>query len=188
LLLEHPPVITLGRNAQPAHVLLSAERLNEQGIAFCRSSRGGDVTFHGPGQLVGYPVFGLRRGVRAHVEAMASTIIDWLAGFGVVAQWRSETPGVWVGQEKICAFGIHVRHRIAIHGFALNLSTDMNGFRAIVPCGLRDAGVTSLARLLGHAPSVEAAARDLIGLFEKHFGVQLIESACSQVSTDSAGP
>jgi lipoyl(octanoyl) transferase len=177
LLLEHPPVITLGRHAQPAHVLLSAPRLQEQGIALCRTSRGGDVTFHGPGQLVGYPIFRLRRGVRAHVEAMANAIIEWLACFGILAEWRSQTPGVWVGRGKICAFGIHVRHCIAIHGFALNLSTDMSGFSAIVPCGLADAGVTSLARLLGHAPRAEAAARDLIGLFEKHFGVQLKECA-----------
>ncbi len=179
LLLEHPPVITLGRNAQAAHVLLSPAGLAEQGIALHRSSRGGDVTFHGPGQLVGYPVFRLRRGVRAHVEAMANAVIEWLARFGISAQWRSGTPGVWVGQEKICAFGIHVRHAIAIHGFALNLSTDMKGFAAIVPCGLRDAGVTSMARLLGHAPTAESAARDLIGSFEKHFGVQLMERACS---------
>ncbi len=182
LLLEHPPVITLGRNAQAANVLLSPARLDEHGIALCRTSRGGDVTFHGPGQLVGYPVFRLRRGVRAHIEAMANAIIEWLARFGVSAQWRSQIPGVWVGNEKICAFGIHVRHRIAIHGFALNLSTDMSGFRAIVPCGLREAGVTSLSQLLGLSPTPEAAGRDLIGLFEKHFGVQLMESACSFAS------
>jgi lipoyl(octanoyl) transferase len=188
LLLEHPPVITLGRNAQAANVLLSAARLEEQGIALCRTSRGGDVTFHGPGQLVGYPVFRLRRGVRAHIESMANAIIEWLAGFGISAHWRPQTPGVWVGQDKICAFGIHVRHRIAIHGFALNLSTDMSGFQAIVPCGLRDAGVTSLARLHGHSPTPEAAARDLIGLFEKHFGVQLIESACSPEFREAREP
>ena len=178
LLLEHPPVITMGRHAQPANVLLSPARLEEQGIALHRTSRGGDVTFHGPGQLVGYPIFRLHRGVRAHVEAMANAIIEWLSRLGISSQWRSETPGVWVGREKICAFGIHVRHRIAIHGFALNLSTDMGGFSAIVPCGLRDTSVTSVARLLGDAPAPETAARDLIGLFEKHFGVQLLESAC----------
>jgi lipoyl(octanoyl) transferase len=181
LLLEHPPVITLGRSAQPAHVLFSPARLQQQGIALHQTTRGGDVTFHGPGQLVGYPIFRLRRGVRAHIESMANAIIEWLARFEVSAQWRSQTPGVWVGNEKICAFGIHVRHRIAIHGFALNLSTDMQGFSAIVPCGLRDAGVTSLSRLLGRAPDPETAARDLIGLFEKHFGVQLKEARVSSV-------
>jgi lipoyl(octanoyl) transferase len=186
LMLEHPPVITMGRHAQPANVLLSSDRLDEQGIALCRTSRGGDVTFHGPGQLVGYPIFRLRRGVRVHIEAMASAIIEWLSRFGVSAQWRSQTPGVWVGDEKICAFGIHVRHRIAIHGFALNLSTDMKGFAAIVPCGLRDSGVTTLARLRGQAPAPEAAARDLLGLFEKHFGVQLTECACSTVLANRA--
>ena len=186
LLLEHPPVITLGRNAQEGHVLLPLSRLTELGIELWRTSRGGDVTFHGPGQLVGYPIFHLRQGVRSHLEAMARAIVEWLGRLGISSEWRAPTPGVWVGREKICAFGIHVRHRVAIHGFALNLSPDMDGFRAIVPCGLRDAGVTSVARLLGSAPSAEVAARDLIGSFEKHFGVQLIESACSGVLTNRA--
>jgi lipoyl(octanoyl) transferase len=175
ILLEHPPVITLGRHADPGHVLLPAARLRAQGIELCETSRGGDVTFHGPGQLVGYPILRLRRGVRAHVLAMATSIVQWLAGFGLKAEWRASTPGVWVGTDKICAFGLHVRHRIAIHGFALNLTTDQTGFSAIIPCGLHATGVTSLARCVGSAPPVEVAARSLIGLFERNFGVHLRE-------------
>jgi lipoyl(octanoyl) transferase len=175
VMLEHPAVITLGRHADPAHVLLPITALRAQGIEVCRTSRGGDVTFHGPGQLVGYPIFRLRRGVRAHMQAMAASIVEWLASLGLVAEWRASSPGVWLGTEKICAFGVHVRHRIATHGFALNLAVDVAGFSAIVPCGLPAAGVTSLARQIGSAPPVEMVARSLIGLFEKNFGVQLLE-------------
>jgi lipoyl(octanoyl) transferase len=175
LLLEHPAVITLGRHADPAHVLLSMPALRARGIEMCRTSRGGDVTFHGPGQLVGYPIFRLRRGVRAHMQAMAMSIVEWLAGLGLAAEWRASTPGVWVGSDKICAFGVHVRHRIATHGFALNLATDLDGFSTIIPCGLATAGVTSLQRQIGNAPAPEAVARSLIRLFEKNFGVQLME-------------
>ena len=188
LLLEHPPVITLGRHANPAHVLLPVPSLRAQGIEVCRSTRGGDVTFHGPGQLVGYPIFRLRRGVRAHVQAMATSIVQWLASLGLQAEWRASTPGVWLGTDKICAFGLHVRHRIATHGFALNLATDLVGFSTIIPCGLESGGVTSVAQRLGSAPPVEAAARSLIALFEKNFGVQLLErrEECSQLHPNSA--
>jgi lipoyl(octanoyl) transferase len=175
LLLEHPATITLGRHADPAHVLLPIPALRARGIDVCRTSRGGDVTFHGPGQLVGYPIFRLRRGVRAHMQAMAESIVEWLAGLGLAAEWRDSTPGVWLGFDKICAFGVHVRHRIATHGFALNLATELDGFSAIIPCGLPSAGVTSLARKLGSAPPPEEVARSLIALFEKNFGVQLVE-------------
>jgi len=175
LFLEHPAVITLGRHADPAHVLLPMPALRARGIEVCRTSRGGDVTFHGPGQLVGYPIFRLRRGVRTHIQAMATGIVEWLTGIGLAAEWRASTPGVWVGDDKICAFGVHVRHCIATHGFALNLATDLNGFSTIIPCGLQTAGVTSLHREIGNAPAPEAVARSLIRLFEKNFGVQLRE-------------
>ncbi len=175
LMLEHPAVITLGRHADPAHVLLPIPALRARGIDLCRTTRGGDVTFHGPGQLVGYPIFRLRRGVRAHMQAMATSIVDWLASLGLAAEWRGSSPGVWLGTEKICAFGVHVRHRIATHGFALNLATELDGFSTIIPCGLQTAGVTSLARQIGSAPPPEVVARSLIGLFEKNFGVQLRE-------------
>ena len=175
LLLEHPSVITLGRHADPAHVLLPISALRARGIDVCQTSRGGDVTFHGPGQLVGYPIFRLRRGVRAHMQAMAISIVEWLAGGGLAAEWRESTPGVWTGFDKICAFGVHVRRRIATHGFALNLSPDLDGFSTIIPCGLQTAGVTSLVRQIGSAPPLDVVARSLIGLFEKNFGVQLVE-------------
>jgi lipoyl(octanoyl) transferase len=173
LLLEHEAVITLGRSADLANVIASAEDLGRAGITVVRTSRGGDVTYHGPGQLVGYPVFRLRRGVRAHVKAMADGIIAALATFGIAAEWQASRPGVWVGAEKICAVGVHVRRRVAMHGFALNVTTDLSAFRTIVPCGLRDAGVTSMERLLGTALELEDVAERLVRAFERSFLLRL---------------
>jgi lipoyl(octanoyl) transferase len=174
LLLEHQPVITLGRHANIENVLLSSERLAKDGIVVIRASRGGDVTFHGPGQLVGYPVFRLRRGIRAHVAEMARAIVGVLADLGIAAVWNESRPGVWVGDEKICAVGVHVLRRVAMHGFALNASVDLACFRTIVPCGLARAGVTSIAKLLGAAPSMESLAERVARAFERSFGVRTL--------------
>jgi lipoyl(octanoyl) transferase len=174
LLLEHEPVITLGRHAKPEHVLASPEQLAGEGIEVVRTSRGGDVTFHGPGQLVGYPVFRLRQGIRAHVCAMASGIVAVLAGMGIAAEWRASRPGLWVGGDKICALGVRACRRVATHGFALNASVDLGCFRAIVPCGLADAGVTSIASLLGSSASLEILATQVARAFAESFGARLV--------------
>lgn len=176
LLCEHEPVITLGRRAQVRHVLLSEAELARRGVMIRRASRGGDVTYHGPGQLVGYPIFRLRRGVVGHIEAMAAGIVSLLGGYGVAADWRRDCPGVWVGAEKIAAFGVHVRRGVAIHGFALNLGEMLDAFSAIIPCGLRGTGVTSVSRLTGSAPAPEDCARDLVTAFERSFGRRLCEA------------
>jgi lipoyl(octanoyl) transferase len=117
-----------------------------------QASRGGDVTYHGPGQLVGYPVVRLRGGVVAHMTAMARAIGRVVAELGVATEFRRDAPGLWTNDEKLCAFGVHIRSRVAIHGFALNVTTDLDAFNLIVPCGLVGARVTSLERLLGSAP------------------------------------
>jgi lipoyl(octanoyl) transferase len=173
LLLEHPPVITLGRHANPQNVLASPERLTRDGVALVRTSRGGDVTLHGPGQLVGYPVFRLRRGLRAHLAAMAEAIVGVLADLGIAAAWDASRPGIWVGHEKICAVGVHVLRRVAIHGFALNASIDLAAFGAIVPCGLRGAGVTSIARVLGAAPALDSLAERLATACARAFALRM---------------
>jgi lipoyl(octanoyl) transferase len=175
LLLEHEGVITLGRHAQPANVLASREQLAKDGISVVSTSRGGDVTFHGPGQLVGYPVFRLPDGIKAHVTAMASGIVAVLAELGIVAEWRASRPGIWVGGDKICAVGVHVRRRVAMHGFALNASVDLAGFRNIVPCGLANAGVTSIARLRGSAPELEDLATRVARAFARSFGIDMVK-------------
>jgi lipoyl(octanoyl) transferase len=179
LLLEHEPVITLGRSADPAHVLASPEELRDRCISVIRTSRGGDVTFHGPGQIVGYPIYRLRRGVRAHVRAMAEAIIAVLGFMGIAATWRESQPGIWVGPDKICAVGVHVRRRVAMHGFALNVNNDLAAFQTIVPCGLRQAGVTSVAALLGHACDLPELSERLSRAFERSFGLRLVRISAS---------
>jgi lipoyl(octanoyl) transferase len=173
LLCEHDPVITFGRHARPEHILLERPELTRRQISVHQASRGGDVTYHGPGQLVGYPIFRLRRGLVAHLEAMATGISAVLGGLGIGAAWRRDRPGVWVGADKICAFGVHVRHRVAIHGFALNASTPADAFAPIVPCGLGDAGVTSIERIIGRAPPLPQLARDTAAALSVSFGLEL---------------
>ncbi len=179
LLLEHEPVITLGRHARPANVLASREALARAGIAVVGTSRGGDVTLHGPGQIVGYPIFRLPRGIKAHVAGMAGAVVEVLAELGIAAAWRVSQPGVWVGNDKICAFGVHVRQRVAIHGFALNVSIDLASFRHIVPCGLSGAGLTSVARLRGRAPDLAALSERLAAAIARSFGLAMVRTCAT---------
>jgi lipoyl(octanoyl) transferase len=141
LFVEHEPVITLGRSADERNVLAP------DGVEVVRTSRGGDVTWHGPGQLVIYPVVRLLHGVVRHLEAVAGAIVDELAALGVKgAAWRRDPAGVWLGEAKIAACGVHVARRVAIHGFALNVAPEsLGGFTRIVPCGLSAAKTTCVA-------------------------------------------
>lgn len=163
-------MVTLGRGADPAHVLATEAELAARGIERVATSRGGDVTWHGPGQLVAYPIVRLDRGVVAHVEAMARAVIDVVAPLGIAGEFRRQRPGVWVGDRKLCAFGVHVHRRVAIHGLALNATASEEAFAPIVPCGLRDAGVASIASLAGHSPSVAALAEPLGRALARHLG------------------
>jgi lipoyl(octanoyl) transferase len=183
LLLEHDPVITLGRHADRTHVLTAPDALAARGVEVVSTSRGGDVTFHGPGQLVGYPIFRLTRGIRWHVTAMAEAIRATLAELSIVAAWRGDRPGLWLGDDKICAFGVQVRGRVTTHGFALNASVELAGFADIVPCGLRQAGVTSIAERLGQAPPLPLLARRVAAAFAESFAVSMneIPATCSRL-------
>ncbi len=139
LIVEHPPVITMGRNGHDQNLLTSPERLAQLGIHFEHIDRGGDVTFHGPGQIVVYPILDLRewkRDVGAYLRALEQLLIDSLAGFGLVAErWPGKT-GVWIDGRKVAAMGVHLSRWVTTHGFALNLDTDLTYFQHIVPCGL----------------------------------------------------
>jgi lipoyl(octanoyl) transferase len=170
LLVEHPPVITLGRSAVPEHILVDQATLSHSGIDVVQTKRGGDVTYHGPGQLVGYPIFRVSKGIRQHMLAMAEGLTHLLHGLGVAAEWRRDCPGLWVGPAKLCAFGVHVRKRVAIHGFALNVSTDLASFKQIIPCGLRAAEVTSIQALTGRFLPLAELASQVPLAFEKSFG------------------
>ena len=152
LLVEHNPVITLGRRARPEHILLPSEALAQAGIEVHAVERGGDVTFHGPGQLVGYPILHLQeRGLGAgdYMHHLEEALIGALADFGLQAGRRREYPGVWLGRDKVAALGARIEGGVSYHGFALNVSTDLRYFQLIVPCGIRDGGVTSMEQALG---------------------------------------
>ena len=161
VLLEHPHVITLGGASDPAHVLAGPDRRAELGVELFESGRGGDVTYHGPGQLVGYPILLLedsRRDLHRYLRDLEGVLIDVLATFGVCAERSAGRTGVWTGGSKIAAIGVRVSSGwITSHGFAFNVSTDLSFFEAIVPCGIADCTVTSLERELGRrVPTREA--------------------------------
>jgi lipoyl(octanoyl) transferase len=161
LLLEHPPVITVGSSTRGLdHVLISDGERARRGVDLVRVSRGGDVTYHGPGQLVGYPIRKVGRAVKQHVRGMAQALVNVLGELGIDASWENGRPGVWTGSGKIAAVGVDARTGVTIHGFALNVRPALADFAMIVPCGLQ-APVTSVAAILGEAraPSVEELAR-----------------------------
>jgi lipoyl(octanoyl) transferase len=157
-LLEHDPVLTLGRSAHREHIVASDTELDRLGIRVFECGRGGDVTYHGPGQLVGYPILNLapdRKDVWKYVRGLEEALIRALAEYGVEAGRFERLTGVWVGQEKIAAIGVRVSRWVTSHGFALNVSTDLSHFRTIIPCGIRSYGVTSLSRLMEAPPTLE---------------------------------
>ena len=153
LLLEHDPVFTLGRNARTANVLLPAEALRERGFEVFETGRGGDVTYHGPGQVVGYPILDLapdRRDVHRYVRDLEEVMMRTCADYGLEASRVEGLTGTWLGDEKIGAIGVRIARWVTSHGFAFNVGTDLAAFDLIVPCGIRERGVTSLERRLGH--------------------------------------
>ena len=164
LLLEHPPVYTLGKSGDAEHLLASEERLDDLGAEFHRIGRGGDVTFHGPGQLVGYPLFDLDRfftDLGRYLRALEEVIIRTCAEYGVTGTRVDGRTGVWVGpderglERKICAMGVRCSRWVTMHGFALNVTTDLDYFKHIVPCGIDDRGVTSLDEETGTPVTVD---------------------------------
>ncbi|AKF08739.1 lipoyl(octanoyl) transferase LipB [Sandaracinus amylolyticus] len=175
LLLEHEPVITLGRKAAIGNVLLAKEMLAARGIELHETGRGGDVTYHGPGQLVGYPIIDLkpdRQDVRRYVRELERLMVDVCATYGITAE-RIDTPGLegtWVrsgelGDRKIGAVGVRISRWVTMHGFALNVTTDLSHFALIVPCGIRDKGVTSLERELDRRLPMD----EVMGVAEQRF-------------------
>ena len=160
ILLQHPPVITLGVKVRQSreHVLASDDDLRQRGIALFEAGRGGDVTYHGPGQLVGYPILDLkpdRMDAHRYVRDLEQALIGVCADLGVSATRKPALTGVWVGEEKVAAIGVRLSRWVTSHGFALNVATDLGHFGLIVPCGISDRGVTSLERLLGNAPPMD---------------------------------
>ena len=186
LLLEHDPVFTLGRNARAENVLFPAERLRERGFEVYDTGRGGDVTYHGPGQVVGYPILDLspdRRDVHRYVRDLEEVMIRTCASYGIEAGRVDGLTGTWVGREKIGAIGVRISRWVTSHGFAFNVSTDLAAFDLIVPCGIRDKGVSSLERLLGRrVPLPEVMDR-----LTAHFAAVFERSVDVPEATPAAG-
>lgn len=183
LLLEHEHVYTNGRRGDRRHLLVDEQRLHQLGAAYHKVDRGGDITYHGPGQLVGYAIVDLHQAglsLRAYVRMLELAIIQAVAGFGVEAGVVPGLTGVWVGGEKLAAIGVKVSHGVTWHGFALNVSTDLDYFRHITPCGIPDRGVTSLSRLTGREVSVDEVVEPLSVAFGSMLAVE-------PVRTDPAG-
>lgn len=177
ILLEHPPVITLGYRASEANIIASPELLSRMGVEVHRVERGGDVTYHGPGQLVGYPILNLQtlgQGLRRYIWSLEEVLIRTLRSFGIGAERREGLSGVWVGEAKIAAVGVRVRRWITSHGFALNVNPDMSLFELILPCGLPGKGVTSMQELLGKTVDAESVRRQVVWHFSQVFRAHLV--------------
>jgi lipoate-protein ligase B len=173
LLLQHPPVFTIGRFRGGEDITVPPEMLARDGIAVFHTNRGGGTTYHGPGQLVGYPILNLKEnglGVREYIGKLEAVITSVLAALGIRAHRVAEHPGVWVGNKKICSIGIHISHHITTHGFALNVSNDLRYFQYVRPCGLSGKAMTSVSELLGHRVAMETIIEALLPSFSELFG------------------
>jgi len=196
LLLEHPPVLTLGRGASRSDVLAPPDVLAARGVEVHETDRGGEVTYHGPGQIVGYPILDLapdRKDVRRHVRSVEEGMIRALAAHGIAAHRIPRWPGVWLGSEaggaarKIGAVGVHIARWITTHGFALNVNSALEDFELIVPCGIREAGVTSMERELGHPVGLQAVEESLAGAFGSVLEAEIVlEDARTQTVSVTA--
>lgn len=176
ILLQHPPVITVGRKGARRNILVDNEVLHREGIPVYNTDRGGDITYHGPGQIVGYPILDLNqhgRDVHKVIYMFEDVIIGLLAGYGIEGTRSPDYPGVWVGSEKICAIGIAVSNWVTYHGFALNVNTNLTHFSYITPCGISDRGVSSMARLLGGPVDEVKVAEDLVKIFGLVFNLEM---------------
>ena len=181
LFCEHPPVYTLGKNGDPHHLLLNQQELNENGVTFYQSSRGGDITYHGPGQLVVYPLLDLDQfftDIHRYMRFLEEAVIQVMAGYGLNCGRLSGHTGVWMGLDtllprKICALGVRCSHWVTMHGLALNVCPDLNYFSHIIPCGISDKGVTSMEIELGLKPKMSEIREKLADKLQSLFGWQV---------------
>lgn len=184
LLVEHPPVITLGRAGKKAHLRIPESSLTPLGIEYYEVERGGDMTYHGPGQLVGYPILNLTdygRDIHRYLRQLEAVLITTLSRFGITANRSLGRTGVWVGDGKIASLGIHVSRWVTRHGFALNVNMNLAPFNLIVPCGIPDAKVVSMAQELSGQILVREVADALVTCFETEFGVSLLPGSLPEL-------
>jgi lipoate-protein ligase B len=179
LLVEHPPTYTIGRRGTRDHLLIDEARLREVGATCLEVDRGGDITFHGPGQLVVYAIIDLgltNRSVRRYVENLEHVVIDTLSQYSLDATIDPAYPGVWIGRDKIAAIGISIHHGISYHGFALNIDPDLRYFDDMIGCGIPDRGATSLVRELSRPIDAAEVTDRILECFAKRFGVEIGQS------------
>lgn len=175
VLLEHPPVITLGRRSRPEHLRLSETELHRRGIDLVEAARGGDVTYHGPGQLVGYPIVDLAargRDLHRYLRMLEEVLILTLEAFGIEGSRRKGATGVWVGEAKIASIGVGVRRWMTSHGFALNVADDLSGFAAIIPCGLAGVRMISMEQLCSRKVAMRDVEDQVVEAFEQVFSAE----------------
>jgi len=178
LLLQHTPVITLGRRADPAHILASQDTLAKEGVQVCRTERGGDVTYHGPGQLVAYPILNLAPyglGPSDYMHRLEDVAVAVASDYGVQTHRRDKVIGVWVGDNKLAALGVRIKGNICYHGLAFNVNPNMRHWSMIIPCGITDGWVTSLSNELGWEPHMREVEDHFIHQFSLLFDVQMEE-------------
>lgn len=181
LFVEHDPVYTLGKNANEQHVIASDQFLDQKNIEVVQIDRGGDVTYHGPGQIVGYPIFHLkdhRKSISWYMRTLEQVFIDYLKNLGHTAGRKEGKPGVWIEDEKILAVGVRIARWVTMHGFALNVGPDLEHFQGIIPCGISEFGVTSLEQLRDQSISPDQFDRirsDIVEFFVEHFGFTTVK-------------
>jgi lipoyl(octanoyl) transferase len=180
LLVEHFPVYTIGRGGDEANLLASPDRLRDIGAELVRVDRGGDITFHGPGQIVAYPIVELKDplDLRRYVRTLEAAVIDTAKAFGVASAPLTGLPGIWVdGERKLAAIGVRVKRGVTTHGLALNVNTDLRWFDEMIPCGIHGKGVTSLAREAGHPVPMDEVEDELARQLAAHLGLRLTDGA-----------
>lgn len=181
LLCKHPPVFTLGKSGQDSNLLITQNLLDQKGIQYYKINRGGDITFHGPGQIVGYPILDLEQfklGVKEYIHSMEEVMIRTLAGYGIQSERLDGATGVWLDTNKptarkICAIGVKASRHITMHGFAFNVNTDLNYYNLINPCGFTDKGVTSMAKELGQNLDMNEVQEKVKLQFAEVFGMEM---------------
>ncbi len=183
LLVEHPPVLTFGKKGGRRHLLVSEAEARARGFDLFDVERGGDVTYHGPGQLVGYPIFPIGRRVRDYLRALEDVMVRTFAAFGLTTTGSPGYAGVWFGDEKLVAIGVAIKRNVSFHGFAMNVHTDLARFDAIVPCGLHDKGVTSLSRVLERHVGLDEVKPPLLAAFRETF-----HGSCAPLDDTTAPP
>lgn len=192
ILLEHPPVFTITRKATLKNILASQDELQDRGISLCQTNRGGDITYHGPGQIVGYPIMNLKdhgKDLHKYIRNIEEIIIALLADFGIAAHRDKANPGVWIGDEKIAAIGIAVKSSwITMHGFAFNVNPDLDHYSLIVPCGITNKGVTSLRKLLGSPIRMVEVREKLIHHYAQVFNLRTRNISLEEITGPESNP